>query len=118
MDGSMSRASISRALVSRASVSRARFRRLWLGAFAPGLVLLGCGGSKGAEKAAAAPTPVAAAAPDPKHNLLKNWDFEDGSPLPWMTQFSAPASGAGKVKDGALCVTVDDKGKNNWDAQL
>jgi endoglucanase len=100
------------------AVSKARFRRWCLGVVVPGLIFVGCGKSA-VEKAPVAAAPAApAAAPDPKHNLLKNADFSDGSPLPWMTQFSAPARGEGTVKDGALCVTLDDKGTNKWDAQL
>ncbi|HVZ33072.1 MAG TPA: glycoside hydrolase family 9 protein, partial [Polyangiaceae bacterium] len=55
--------------------------------------------------------------PDPRHNLLRNATFSDGS-LPWLTSFSAPAHGSSDVKNGAFCLTIDDKGKNNWDAQL
>jgi endoglucanase len=77
---------------------------------------LGCkkaGHSAGAQVASQAPAPP----PDPKHNLLKNATFSDGS-LPWLTSFSAPAHGSSDVKNGAFCLTIDDKGKNNWDAQL
>jgi endoglucanase len=71
------------------------------------------------QPAARAPSPAASAASaaDPKHNLLKNATFADSS-LPWLTSFSAPASGASDLKDGALCLTINDKGKNAWDAQL
>jgi endoglucanase len=57
------------------------------------------------------------APPDAKHNLLRNATFDAGS-LPWLSSFSVPAKGSTDVKDGALCLTMDDKGKNNWDAQL
>src|SRR5688572_16978114 len=50
--------------------------------------------------------------PDPKHNLLRNASFDDGGSLPWLTSFSAPATGGTDVKDGALCLTIEDKGKN------
>jgi endoglucanase len=55
---------------------------------------------------------------DPAHNLLKNMDFASGSMLPWLTSFSAPADGAGMVKDGALCINVKQGGSNRWDAQV
>lgn len=55
---------------------------------------------------------------DPAHSLLKASTFEDGVMLPWMTSFSAPATGEAEVKDGALCVRVNEKGKNRWDAQV
>jgi endoglucanase len=67
---------------------------------------------------AKAPPVVMAPAPDGKHSLLANPSFRDGSSLPWLTSFSAPAAGKTDVKDGALCLTMDDKGKNAWDAQL
>jgi endoglucanase len=69
---------------------------------------------------AAANAPVVASAPPPQgnHNLLQNASFGDGSSLPWLTSFSAPAKGSTDVKAGALCLTLDDKGKNAWDAQL
>jgi endoglucanase len=51
-------------------------------------------------------------------NLLKASTFDDGISVPWTTSFSAPAEGAAEVENGALCVTVASKGKNNWDAQL
>ena len=55
---------------------------------------------------------------DPAHNLLKQMDFEDGAMLPWTTSFTAPASGAAEIKDGALCVNVINGGENRWDAQI
>lgn len=59
-----------------------------------------------------------AAPGDPAHNLLKQSTFSDGVMLPWTTSFSEPATGEGQVKDGALCVRVEQGGTNRWDAQL
>lgn len=53
-----------------------------------------------------------------KHNLLANATFNDGSSLPWMTSFTAPGDGTAEIVDGALCLTVTNKGANAWDAQL
>ena len=52
------------------------------------------------------------------HNLLANSTFEGGKSVPWTSSFTAPASGEVLVNDGALCLRIDDKGANNWDAQL
>ena len=73
---------------------------------------------KGTRAAAQAPAAVSAPAPSGKHNLIKNASFREGSSLPWLTSFSAPAKGSTDVLDGALCLKLDDKGKNAWDAQL
>ncbi len=62
-------------------------------------------------------TSSAAAAPA-GGNLLKASSFDDGVSVPWTTSFTAPADGSAEVKSGALCVSVKDKGKNNWDAQF
>ncbi|RYZ06676.1 MAG: endoglucanase [Myxococcales bacterium] len=51
-------------------------------------------------------------------NLLKASTFDDGVSVPWTTSFTAPADGSADVKSGALCVTVKNKGTNNWDAQF
>jgi endoglucanase len=51
-------------------------------------------------------------------NLLKASSFDDGVSVPWTTSFTAPASGEAEVKQGALCITVQHAGTNNWDAQL
>jgi endoglucanase len=51
-------------------------------------------------------------------NLLKASDFNDGVSVPWTTSFTSPADGSADVKDGHLCVTVKNKGTNNWDAQF
>jgi endoglucanase len=72
--------------------------------------------------ASGAPVPsgtsaVAAALPA-GNNLLKNSSFAEGSSLPWMTSFSAPAAGNAEVANGALCVNVTSKGSNPWDAQV
>ena len=92
------------------------------------LLALVVGASVGCKKqaqGAAASAPAAqqassgpVAGPDPAHNLVKNATFSAGSSLPWLTSFSAPARGASDVKDGALCLTLEENGKNNWDAQL
>lgn len=77
------------------------------------------GGCKKAARAdARAPNTVLAPPADAKHSLLRNASFADGSSLPWLTSFSVPAKGSTDIKDGALCLTMDDKGKNAWDAQL
>jgi endoglucanase len=51
-------------------------------------------------------------------NLLKSSTFDDGISVPWTTSFTAPADGSAQVENGALCVTVTNKGKDNWDAQF
>jgi len=51
-------------------------------------------------------------------NLLKASTFDDGVSVPWTTSFTEPAAGSAEVQGGALCVSVTDKGKNNWDAQF
>jgi endoglucanase len=81
-----------------------------------GVALAGC--TQGASAAAKTPPVALAPAADGKHSLLRNGSFKEGSSLPWLTSFSAPAAGSTDVKDGALCLTMDDKGKNAWDAQL
>ena len=52
------------------------------------------------------------------HNLIANATFEDGTSLPWTSSFSAPANGEVGVVDGALCLRIDNRGYNNWDAQI
>jgi endoglucanase len=80
---------------------------------------LASGCKKSSSNAGPKGPPVTLAPPaEPKHSLLKNASFKEGSSLPWLTSFSAPAAGKTDVKDGALCLTMDDKGKNAWDAQL
>jgi len=69
----------------------------------------------GEQQAAAAPTDVSGLV---AHNLLKNSTFEDGTSLPWMTSFSAPASGEAMVQNGAYCLRIDGAGTNPWDAQV
>src|ERR1019366_1216113 len=52
------------------------------------------------------------------HNLIANATFEDGNSLPWTSSFTSPANGeVGGVK-GALCLRIDNRGYNNWDAQV
>jgi endoglucanase len=52
------------------------------------------------------------------NNLLKNASFSDGTSLPWTVAFSSPGEGKAAVEDGALCLHVDNKGANAWDAQV
>jgi len=52
------------------------------------------------------------------HNLIANATFEEGTSLPWTSSFSDPARGEVGVVNGALCLRVDDRGNNNWDAQV
>ncbi len=84
------------------------------------LLVCGCGGSAiQNERPQVAAVPQVAAGPgDPAHNLLKQSNFDGGSMLPWMTSFTEPVFVEGHVKDGALCVNVDQAGTNRWDAQI
>jgi endoglucanase len=52
------------------------------------------------------------------HNLIANATFSDGTSLPWTSSFSDPAKGDVSVIDGALCVRIDNRGTNKWDAQV
>jgi endoglucanase len=52
------------------------------------------------------------------HNLIANATFEDGTSLPWTSSFTSPANGEVGVVDGALCLRIDNRGYNNWDAQV
>jgi endoglucanase len=52
------------------------------------------------------------------HNLIANATFSDGTSLPWTSSFSDPAKGEVAVVDGALCVRIDNRGVNSWDAQI
>jgi endoglucanase len=108
--GGSSTLSIAGVIASGVAVS------LGLGALLGGCKKQAHGGAQSANHAAG-PTAMAPA-PSPAHNLVKNATFSDGSSLPWLTTFSAPARGGSDVKDGALCLTIDENGKNNWDAQL
>ncbi len=65
-----------------------------------------------------AAAPDAAALADPEHNLLGTSDFEDGILLPWGASFAPAAAGNARVQGGAMCLSVDAKGDNRWDAQL
>src|SRR5690606_31887257 len=51
-------------------------------------------------------------------NLLKNATFDSGAALPWTSSFTPPADGELIVKDGAACLTIENGGSNNWDAQV
>src|SRR5688572_18639165 len=79
------------------------------------LTAVAASGCKRPVQGAAAQTPatVEAPPPNPANNLLRNADFAE-STLPWTTALTVPARGSSEVKDGALCVTIEDKGKNNW----
>lgn len=81
------------------------------------LVSLACGCGRGASGQPSALAPGADSAAL-AHNLLAQSSFDDGSMLPWMTSFSAPAAGEAKVEKGELCVNVQAKGQNRWDAQV
>jgi endoglucanase len=52
------------------------------------------------------------------HNLIANATFASGTSLPWTSSFSDPAEGEVGVVDGALCLRIDNRGFNNWDAQV
>jgi endoglucanase len=52
------------------------------------------------------------------HNLLLASNFENGRSVPWASSFTAPGSGELAVQSGALCLRIDDKGTNAWDAQI
>jgi len=52
------------------------------------------------------------------HNLIANATFGDGTSLPWTSSYSEPARGEVAVVDGALCLRIDNRGNNNWDAQV
>jgi endoglucanase len=52
------------------------------------------------------------------HNLLLASNFDNGRSVPWSSSFTAPGTGEAAVQDGALCLRIDDKGANVWDAQL
>jgi endoglucanase len=65
-----------------------------------------------------AAAPDASGRADPEHNLLGSYDFEDGILLPWGASFAPAAAGEARVQKGAMCLSVDKKGENRWDAQL
>lgn len=93
-----------------------RVRRASL-ALAALTLMFGCvpkGGSDAAPQNGGGPLPAASA----QHNLLKNGSFDAGTSLPWMTSFTEPASGEASIQDGMLCLRVDNKGTNRWDAQI
>ncbi len=80
----------------------------------------GCGAAD-TESSAAAPSGAQSAGVGSASggtNLVKNASFSDGTSLPWTVSFSAPADGKSAVEDGALCLHVDNKGTNAWDAQV
>ena len=101
---------------ARRSIARAARVALLIAASACAAALPSC--KKAVRAGAAAPPTVLVPPPDGKHSLLRNATFRDGSSLPWLTSFSSPAKGSTDVQGGALCLTLDDKGKNAWDAQL
>ncbi|MEY4547956.1 MAG: Cellulase, partial [Pseudomonadota bacterium] len=100
---------------------RGSFGSGWLlpsaGVVLPLIALTAIGGCKKSTQSAGpqAPAQVEAPPPNPANNLLRNADFADGT-LPWTTALTAPARGSAEVKDGALCINLEDKGKDNWDA--
>lgn len=53
-----------------------------------------------------------------QHNLIKNSTFDGTRSLPWLTSFSAPGSGEGRLEGGAYCLRVADPGTHPWDARF
>ena len=95
--------------------------RPWHCALLAGLLAGWFGCSKSGEQQVAAPSAPAgpgAVPPPAGGNLLKASTFEDGKSLPWMSVFSSPAQGNSEVKDGALCIDIEDVGTNRWDVQV
>lgn len=83
------------------------------------LVVCACGGEAAeAHRVGSAVVEVKAGPGDPAHNLIKQSKFEDPSMLPWMTSFTIPAAGEGLVKNGAMCIHIENGGVNRWDAQV
>ena len=83
------------------------------------LVVCACGGEAvEAHRTGSAVVEVKAGPGDPAHNLIKQSKFDDPSMLPWMTSFTIPAAGEGLVKNGAMCLHVENGGVNRWDAQV
>lgn len=82
------------------------------------LAFAACGRAAGGHPVGAANRFASDTPGDPKHNLLKQSDFDASVMLPWMTSFTAPASGSVEIKDGALCLTVTNPGTERWDAQV
>jgi len=80
------------------------------------VAMAGCGSAtaESGAKAAGPPPDIRAGG----NNLVKNASFDDGQSLPWMISFSAPADGKSEVSDGALCLRIENKGANAWDAQV
>ena len=72
------------------------------------------GGSPSSEYGAASTDDIALS----PHNLIANATFADGTSLPWTSSFTAPGDGSASVVDGALCLQVTNRGRDNWDAQL
>ena len=63
--------------------------------------------------------PADAPAPLVGHNLIRNSSFaQPGRSLPWTASFSAPAAGRTYVDKGELCMAIQNKGVNRWDAHL
>src|SRR5512142_1215275 len=83
------------------------------------LVVCACGGEAAeAHRVGSAVVEVKAGPGDPAHNLIKQSKFDAPSMLPWMTSFTIPAAGEGLVKNGAMCIHIDNGGVNRWDAQV
>ncbi len=55
---------------------------------------------------------------DPKHSLISQMTFDEGVMLPWLSSFGNGALGNAQVQNGALCVHVEKKGEERWDAQV
>ncbi len=85
------------------------------------LTLVGCGAeiaNQPAHRVGSANKLFADHPGDPAHNLLKQSTFDEGVMLPWMGSFGNGAVGAVAVQDGALCMHVEQPGKERWDAQV
>ena len=80
------------------------------------LLVVGCAQSGPHRVGSATVDPAGVA--DRNHNLLRTYDFENGIMLPWMASFTPPAHGSAELKKGAMCLTVEQPGKDRWDAQL
>lgn len=52
------------------------------------------------------------------HNLVRRGTFDDGRPRPWKATFGPQGAGEANVREGRLCVRVDEAGEARWDAQL
>lgn len=103
-----------------AAAPKRRRARAGVGALLAGALALAssCTASVPPHRTGGAHKLTADAPGDPAHNLLKQSRFEEGSMLPWMTSFGNGAVGEAEVKDGALCLQIEQPGKERWDAQV